>query len=330
MSDDCQCVIKHVDGVNSPNIWAIFSRSSDAVLIKSSVDTITLWNVHTGRCLSTMIDQQRHNYSTKYFYNGHRLVVSFLNDDITIVDPFTWICLHTLHTAQSGQCFDLSPDGSHLAVGTWRATVNIWHVSTNTRVRTIELPRSSWDCMYSSDGSLLATALYDRIIKVWDLNRGVCIYTCQTEGYMTAGVFSPRDVALLAVRSNNTIALWNVRTGVRLNTLVGHRLYVNECKFFSDGSHLVTTSCDNTIRIWNIRTGICGRVIQTTTVLHCDISADDSVLVTYDHRTAHIWRVPVLLRNNVKLLLMIMIGYRHPRWWLPTELWDWLTMQWCY
>lgn len=318
-----------------------FSRSSNAVLAEMSDGTIEVWDAQTDGGIST--GSTRTTVSSKWPYNvrlyrGNWSVVRFLDDTITIWDPFTWTRLHMLHNVDNKAHCAFSPDGVFMAIVSEDDTIRIWNVHTNMCVRTLPKHPDVWDCAYSSDGAMfVVTSISGNIsgnIEVWNPADGVCMYSLQsrTNDRVTC-LFSPRDGNLLATVFDN-IQLWNVRTGVCLDTLGGRASTVYMRAFSLDGVYLATVSNDKTTRIWNVYTGACVHSIQTLyTPACCDFSFDGSLLVTTSHHsyTAHVYRLPSLLRNSVKLLLMIIVGrYRRGRLWLPIELWDWINTQWFF
>lgn len=340
MASDCQS-LQHVLNTGSPIKLCAFSRSSDTVVTKLAYGRDKVWDPQTGRCLHHTSAPVHVHYTTRNVWvrTGER-VVSISHGTLIIQDLVTGACPHTLpiaDIADSVTCYALSPDGSRLAIGSRDDTTKIWNIHTNTRVRTLRGYPATWGCVYSLDGSLLAVTSSNFRLKVWNPEDGTCICTLSELGsgygcYKDCA-FSPRDAMLLATISlRDTINLWNARTGVCLDTLVGHESFILKCVFSSDGVYLATASKDNTARIWTVYTGTCVHIIQTTHVpTCCDFSVDCSLLVTsaIDTGIAHIWRLPAKLRHHIKLLLLMIIGgYRDGRLWLPTELWDWIYMQW--
>ncbi|KAJ6176749.1 hypothetical protein N7485_003663 [Penicillium canescens] len=63
------------------------------------------------------------------------------------------------------------------------------------------------------------------------------------------------DRSMLASGSSDeTIKLWNVKTGKELQTLTGHTSWVSSMAFSSDGSILASGSYDHTIKLWDVKT----------------------------------------------------------------------------
>lgn len=54
---------------------------------------------------------------------------------------------------------------------------------------------------------------------------------------------------------DDTIKLWDIRTGQELKTLKGHRSWVNSVAFSPDGKLLISGSADKTIKLWDVQNG---------------------------------------------------------------------------
>lgn len=336
MANDCHIFINLDAGGNHP---CLFSRSSNTMMTIELPDSIIkVWNVQAvgNPIIAPNPDARVTDWQYNVcMYQGNWSIVRFLNGTVTIWDPFTWTCLHTLHNVGSWACCAGSPDGVHLAIGSDNTNIKIWNVHTNICVGTLLGQDELWFCKYASDGSLVAGVTAHSGIRIWDPNTGSCIcgfgrdapYTCDY-------AFSPRDATWFVTTDiNGTVTSWNTRTGVCVKTLAESASRVYKCVFSPDGMYIAMASIDKTISIWHVYTNVRVHTIQLMYNPTCfDFSYDGSLLVTSSgySASAHIWHIPSRLRNNVKLQLMIIAGYRHSRLWLPPELWDWVNSQWFF
>ena len=67
--------------------------------------------------------------------------------------------------------------------------------------------------------------------------------------------FSPDGSTLASGNSNDTIRLWDARTGEHVQTLEGHTDDVRSLAYSPDGCTLASGSRDYTIRLWDTRSG---------------------------------------------------------------------------
>src|SRR5262249_59415727 len=67
--------------------------------------------------------------------------------------------------------------------------------------------------------------------------------------------FSPDGTRLATASGDQTVRLWDARTGQELLVLKGHTGTVCSVCFSPDGTRLATASADQTARLWDARTG---------------------------------------------------------------------------
>jgi WD40 repeat protein len=67
--------------------------------------------------------------------------------------------------------------------------------------------------------------------------------------------FSPDGQTLASGSYDETIRLWDAKTGDKRQTLEGHIGWVDSVAFSPDGQTLTSGSSDKTIRLWDAKTG---------------------------------------------------------------------------
>jgi len=68
--------------------------------------------------------------------------------------------------------------------------------------------------------------------------------------------FSPDGSHIASGSGDQTVRIWDAKTGVHLTTLKGHSDSVISVAFSPDGSHIVSGSYDKTVQIWDAKTGV--------------------------------------------------------------------------
>ena len=66
--------------------------------------------------------------------------------------------------------------------------------------------------------------------------------------------FSPDGQTLASASWDNTIKLWDVKTGKEIATLKGHTDVVYSVSFSPDGKTLASSGRDRTIKLWDVKT----------------------------------------------------------------------------
>ena len=109
-----------------------------------------------------------------------------------------------------------SPDGKTLVSGSWDRTIRFWNAHTAEHKKTLV-----WDvisCLsISPDGKTLASG----------------------------SVFSRQN-------SINPIILWDVKTGKKKKTFMGHTRSIPNVLFSADGKTLASASRDGTVLLWDL------------------------------------------------------------------------------
>jgi WD40 repeat protein len=160
---------------------------------------------------------------------------------------------------------ELSMDDRLITSGGYNTkNINIRNASSGEIIRTFEAyTHRITEISVSPTGNLLASVSWDGIISISDTTTGEKLNTLQYCPTVYTVAFSQTGKILAAAAGNN-IVLWNVITGVHINTLKGHIDRVKHFAFMPSGCEdiLASGSLDNTICIWNV---ITGKIIRTLT-----------------------------------------------------------------
>src|SRR5262249_8137931 len=74
-------------------------------------------------------------------------------------------------------------------------------------------------------------------------------------GAVTAIQFSPADRLIASAAADETIRIWDPKTGKETQCLKGHKGRVTSIAFSPDGKSLVSAGSDSEVRLWDIATG---------------------------------------------------------------------------
>ncbi|MBF2014850.1 MAG: hypothetical protein IGS23_06520 [Rivularia sp. T60_A2020_040] len=96
----------------------------------------------------------------------------------------------------------------------------------------------------------------------------------------------------LLLSSENTLKIWDFRTGAVLCTLTSHTQRVNAVVVTPDGQHIISASDDSTIKIWDFCTGqlLCTLTGHTKKVNAVVVTLDGQYIISAsDDNTIRIW-----------------------------------------
>ncbi|MYA22521.1 MAG: T9SS type A sorting domain-containing protein, partial [Gemmatimonadetes bacterium] len=100
---------------------------------------------------------------------------------------------------------------------------------------------------------------------------------------------------LAAGAGDGTVKVWDVETGEKVKTLVGHTDWVESVIFAPDGSLIASASSDGTVKVWDVATG---EMVETLVEhpgwwVHAVVFAPDGTLLTFDplEGTVRVWDV---------------------------------------
>jgi len=162
-------------------------------------------------------------------------------------------------TAPSVRPVVCTSDGSLLACwGPDNKTVQLWSVATGKEICQLKGHQEGVGMIFAEDGKTLASA--DRTtIRFWDVATRKEVRRIDLKGYLKQNTlaFAPNG-KVLAVSCTGTpqsLVLWDVATGEKLQQLRGHSSGVNTVVFSPDSTLLASGGDDGTIRLWDLVTG---------------------------------------------------------------------------
>ena len=215
---------------------------------------IRVWDVATGAERSkTPAPSQVGNLEISR--DGKFAFVGVINR-VMVIDIETGAVLKSLPGHQGGVSgVALAADGRHAYSASLDGTVKRWDLIAGLEVgsykvdgkwarRVFELP----------DPKRILTGSSTGVLQIWDIDNGAEVK------HINAGPIWLSAMALApdgrhAYIGTNDIAVWNIETGQKVRTMVGHADEVTDINFSPDGKQVISTSFDGTARLWDLARG---------------------------------------------------------------------------
>ena len=264
--DQKHAVTGHTSDVDS----VTFNPDGQFVASGHEDGSIRFWDVLTGLHLKTFKGSNHYASCLVFSLDGKTLAwASGL--DIRLQDAQTGEEKMRLTGHEWGMhSMALSPDGAILASGSEDTTIRLWDMHTGEHKKTLNGHTDRvYSVAFSTDGKTLASGSDDNTIRLWNVDTGetqriLTGHAGEFEGVdnghssvegVKSVAFSPDGKTLASGGGDNVIHLWDIGTGKRKMTLVGHTHWVFSLAFSPDGKTLASGSVDSDIRLWDPRTG---------------------------------------------------------------------------
>jgi WD40 repeat protein len=214
-----------------------FSHAGRLLATAGADQTITLWNVATGKNV--------HKMTSRGQWTGERA-------------EMMWMMMMRgggpMGPGMSQTRLAFSDDDRVLATSGFDNTITLWETASGKeRCRFPAHQAPLTFLAFSPDGRLLATASADESIRLWKTRNGKLVRgLIGHKGEVRCLAFSANGKVLASGGDDGIVCLWEVASGKQLRRLTGHRGAVTRLAFAADGNSLFSGSKDATILVWDV------------------------------------------------------------------------------
>ena len=260
------------------NVFRSVSFSPDRSILASGENDIRIWDIKTGEILKTLIGTGGRVNELSFHPDGDMIAtVGPDQGSIYLLDVNTTDFIHIIRSRNCKwlDCVSFSPDGKLIACGGegLNADLTIWNVRTgklHCRIREMTMFVDS--VAFSPDSKMIAYGGHADIIRLCDVDSGKLLrkYEGHTTTYIRSIAFSPDGNTIVSgsghesheIDDDNTVRIWDVKSGNLLHTLERHKDIVNCVAFSPDGNVIASGSDDSHIRLWDANKGLHLRKLE--------------------------------------------------------------------
>ena len=252
---------KHIIAGDSRKVWSLAFSPAESVggqLLASGSETndVSLWEVETGRIRYVLQGHTNSVQAVAFSPDGQLLASGSKDQTVRLWDVRTGQVRQVLKGHTDGVwSIAFSPDGQTLASGSWDHTVRLWDISSvlNTDIAAASAQPGFRPKGVGSGVAALTTNVTD--VSASDIGSFHHILQGHTN-YINDIAFSPDGQTLASGSGDQTVRLWDVRTGQTRHIFQGHTDWITSVAFSPDGQTLASGSADHTVRLWDVSAGV--------------------------------------------------------------------------
>lgn len=243
-------------------------------------DVIHIWDFQTGELLKTLEGHTDCVISISITPDGKRAVSCSYDKTLRVWNLETGKCLNMLECC--AYAVAITPDGKKAIIIDQDGCLRLLNLKKGKCLKNIEpwklfkirpMPRLfscevklSLDITPDGKKAISGNGTYDvsEFLLYWNLVNGEVQKLEGHSNKVNVVVFTPDGKKAVSGSYDNTLILWDLKTGKNKLIFKGHINSVEAVDITPDGKKAVSGSLDKTLRVWDLETGKCLKILRHT------------------------------------------------------------------
>ncbi|ETO08749.1 G-protein beta WD-40 repeat protein, partial [Reticulomyxa filosa] len=232
--------------LNSLSISSIkFSPNEKKIVISSSDNKIRILDIISEKEIKILNECEHYIYNGKFSPNGNILIYCCIDNTIRLYDIKSGKEIGILkgHLSYITKA-EFSYNEKNIISGSWDNTIRLWDFNNKKEINKIEENLSLInDVEFSYNNKYIISYI------IWKSR------------------FSFNNLFIASCSKDQTIRLWDIKTGKQIQLLQGHSNNIHNISFSSNNQNIISCSYDKTIRIWDIQSGKQIQLLQHPNII---------------------------------------------------------------
>ncbi|WP_155348626.1 NB-ARC domain-containing protein [Acrocarpospora pleiomorpha] len=218
--------------------------------------TVRVWDASTGAALHVLTGNSKKSESLAVSPDGRWLASSCLDGAVRIWDPHTGKLMNELEGGYGPLAVAKDDNGTLLALAQELVGIRLWSMPDGTTISITDSKAGDTGTMAflaAPGGTWLANAISDEI-QVWNTTTRSLTHTFAVkngdEAWPCSLATDLSGTRLAASFNDGSIRVWDIRTGLLDQVLIGHSQEVSGLIMHPDGSWVASAGYDGTVRVW--------------------------------------------------------------------------------